>query len=180
MESVKRSPAQHPFLAGLDRRQLDQLALLASGKSFPAHQIIFDEGAPATGCFLICKGKVALETALLGCGDIRIQTLGPGDVLGWSWLVPPYEYHYSARAVEATEVVALNGKALRERCEADHDLGYELMKRFALVILQRLTATRARFLNFPDPKPIPEPPDPLAFRVRDQEPPAPGFPGGVP
>jgi CRP-like cAMP-binding protein len=89
-------------------------------------------------------------------------------VLGWSWLLPPYEYHHSARALEVTEVVALDGKALRERCEADHDLGYELMKRFALVIVQRLAATRARFLNFTEPTLAPEPPDPLAFRVREE------------
>ena len=87
---------------------------------------------------------MAIETALLGCESIVIQTLGPGEVLGWSWLLPPYEWHYSARAVEPTEVVALNGKELAARCEADHDLGYEMMKRFALVIVQRLAATHAR------------------------------------
>jgi CRP-like cAMP-binding protein len=101
---------------------------------------------------------------LPGCNDIVIQTLGPGEVLGWSWLLPPHEFHYSARALEATEVVALDGRALRSRCDQDHDLGYEMMKRFALVIVQRLAATRARLLHFPDPTPAPESPDRWPFR----------------
>jgi len=140
MESLQETLAQHPFLAGLDRRYLGQLAALASPKSFKALQMIFHEGDPANECYLICKGKVEIETNLLGCDGIRIETLGAGEVLGWSWLLPPYQLHYSARAIESTQVVALDGKALRTRCEEDHDLGYEMMKRFALVIVQRLAA----------------------------------------
>jgi CRP-like cAMP-binding protein len=168
MEPLERTLAQHPFLARLDRRCLGQLAGLASRKSFPAHQMIFHEGDPANECYLIGKGKVGIETALLGCDGIVIQTLGPGEVLGWSWLLPPHQLHYSARALEATEVVVLDGRALRARCEEDHDLGYEMMKRFALVIVQRLAATRARLLHFPDPGPAKEVPDVWPFRgLRD-------------
>jgi len=163
MESLKQTLAQHPFLAGLDHRYLGQLAGLASNKKFEALQMIFHEGDPANECYLICKGKVGVETVLLGCAGIQIETLGAGEVLGWSWLLPPYELHYSARAIESTQVVALDGKALRTRCEEDHDLGYEVMKRFALVIVRRLAATRARFLTFPDPTQANESPDPLVF-----------------
>jgi len=163
MESLKQTLTQHPFLAGLERRHLGQLEALASPKSFAAQQMIFHEGDSANECYLICKGHVGIETALLGCAGIRVETLGPGDVLGWSWLLPPYELHYSARAMEPTQVIALDGKLLRSRCEADHDLGYEIMKRFALVIVQRLAATRARFLKFPDPTSANESPDPLVF-----------------
>jgi CRP-like cAMP-binding protein len=165
MEPLERTLAQHPFLAGLDRRYARQLAGLASPKRFDAHQMICHEGQPANEFFLICQGKVAIETAVLGCESIVIQGLVPGEVLGWSWLLPPYEWHYSARAAEPTEVVALDGKALRARCEEDHDLGYEMMKRFALVIVQRLAATRARLLHYPDPTPADEIADPAAFRV---------------
>jgi CRP-like cAMP-binding protein len=163
MESLERALAQHPFLAGLDRRYVRPLAGLASSKSFDAHQVIFDEGQPANEFYLVCRGKVAIETALLGCEAIVIQTQLPGDVVGWSWLLPPYEWHYSARALEPTEVIALDGQALRARCEQDHDLGYEIMKRFALVIVQRLVATRARLLHFPDPAAPQEVPDPWTF-----------------
>ncbi len=158
MLSLERTLSQHPFLAGLDRRHLRELLGLASVKSFKAFEMIFHEGNPANTFYLIAKGKVEVETPLLGCEAVPIQTLGEGDVLGWSWLLPPYEYHYSARAVEPTEAIALDGKALRARCEEDHDLGYEMMKRFALVIVQRLAATRARYLSFPDPTPTKESP----------------------
>ena len=151
MEPLERTLAQHPFLAGLDRRCLRELAGLASPRSFEPHQMIFHEGNPANECYLVCRGKVGIETALLGCEAIVIQTLGAGDVVGWSWLLPPYEWHYNARALEPTEVIALDGKALRGRCEEDHDLGYEIMKRFAVVIVGRLAATRERLLHLPDP-----------------------------
>jgi len=168
MESLERTLAQHPFLAGLDRRYPRQLAALASSKSFEAHQVLFYEGQAANEFYLILKGKVGIETALLRCESIVIQTLGPGEVLGWSWLLPPYQWHYSARALEPTEMIALDGKTLRTKCEEDHDLGYEMMKRFALVIVQRLAATRSRSLNFPDPVAAPEVPDPSEFRGRGE------------
>jgi CRP-like cAMP-binding protein len=163
MEPLKQTLAQHPFLAGLDRRHLGQLAALASHKTFDPLQMIFHEGDPANECYLICKGKVGIETALFGCDGIRIETLGAGEVLGWSWLLPPYELHYSARAIEPTQVIALDGKALRTRCEEDHDLGYEMMKRFALVIVHRLAATRARSLKFSEPAPATETHEPVVF-----------------
>jgi CRP/FNR family cyclic AMP-dependent transcriptional regulator len=159
METLERTLARHPFLAGLGHRALGQLARIASPRTFPAHHLIFHEGDPADECYLIAKGKVGIETAVLGCDGIVLQTLGAGEVLGWSWLLPPHEFHYSARALEATEAVALDGKALRDCCDKDHDLGYELMKRFAVVIVQRLAATRARLLHFPDPAPAREVPD---------------------
>jgi CRP-like cAMP-binding protein len=168
MEPLERLLAQHPFLAGLDRRHLAQLARLASPKSFHALQKIFDEGDAANELYLICKGKVAIETVLLGCDAIQIQTLGEGEVLGWSWLLPPYRWHYSARATEPTQVIALDGATLRKLCEQDHDLGYEMMRRFALVIVQRLAATRARFLNFRDPGPQPVSPVRPGFAVVEE------------
>jgi CRP-like cAMP-binding protein len=163
MEPLKKALAQHPFLAGLEPRSLDQLAAHATPKKFDALQMIFHEGDPAKEWYLICKGKVGIETALFGCGGIRIETLEAGEVLGWSWILPPYQLHYSARALEPTEVIALDGKALLARFERDHDLGYEMMKRFAVVIVRRLAATRARSLTFPDPRPTEETDEALVF-----------------
>ena len=181
METLERTLAQHPFLAGLDRRFLRQIAGLASHKSFDAHQMIFYEGQPANEFYLVCRGKVGIETALLGCAGIRIETVGPGEVLGWSWILPPYELHYSARALEPTEVIALDGKGLLALFEQDHDLGYEMMKRFAQVIVHRLAATRARSMEFSDPTPAEEAPGPLAvLRPPPEETPdAAETPGGM-
>src|SRR5262249_2650880 len=114
-------------------------------------------------CYLVCRGKVGIETAVLGCEAVVIQTQAAGDVVGWSWLLPPYEWHYDARALEPTEVIALDGKALRGRSEEDHDLGYEIMKRFARVIVRRPVATRERLLHFPDSTAPQQVPDPWPF-----------------
>jgi CRP-like cAMP-binding protein len=168
MESIERALAQHPFLADLDRRYLQRLARFASKKSFKALQMIFHEGEEANECYLICTGRVALEMPILGCNAIRIQDVGEGEVLGWSWLLPPYQWHFSARAVEPVEVIALDGRALRTRFEEDHDLGYELLKRFAQVVVQRLVATRGRFLNFTGPRPPSEVPAPVPFPLLEE------------
>ncbi|MER3445715.1 MAG: hypothetical protein C4291_02255 [Candidatus Dadabacteria bacterium] len=95
---------------------------------------------------------MALEMAFVPEREpITIHTLGEGDVLGWSWLFPPYRWRFSARAVAHTEAIVLDGRYIRARCEEDHDLGYELLKRFAEVIEQRFQAMRRRLqlLLFP-------------------------------
>jgi CRP-like cAMP-binding protein len=158
MEPLEHTLAQHPFLAGLDRGYLRQLACFASGKQFKPLQMIFHEGNDANQFYLIREGKVALEMPLLGCDAVQIQTLGPGEALGWSWLVPPYHWHFSARAVEPTSVIVLDGQALRAKCEADHHLGYEVLKRFVQVVVQRLEATRNRIVEVPDVQPTNEGP----------------------
>jgi CRP-like cAMP-binding protein len=163
MQSLEHALAEHPFLAGLDRRYLGQLAAHAASRHFDAHQMIFHEGQPAKEWYLIRQGKVGIETALLGCDRIRVDTLGPGEVLGWSWILPPYELHYNARALEPTEVIALDGKKLVALFDEDHDLGYEMMKRFAQVIVRRLAATRAQSVKLPEPTPAEEAQGPLVF-----------------
>jgi CRP-like cAMP-binding protein len=168
MEFPEQALTRHPFLSGLEKRFLPRIARLASPRKFEAEQVIFYEGQPANELYLISSGKVGIEMALLGVSELVIQTLGAGEVVGWSWLLPPFEYHYSARALEPTEVIALDGKALRQLCESDHDLGYEMMKRFALIIVQRLAATRAQFLHFPDPSAGREPARPWAIRTVEE------------
>jgi CRP/FNR family cyclic AMP-dependent transcriptional regulator len=90
---------------------------------------------------------VAVEIFAPQKGPITIETVVEGDVLGWSWLVPPYNWRFDARAMEMTRAVALDGVCLRNKCETDHDLGYELMKRFANIIDRRLQATRLQLLD---------------------------------
>ena len=139
--------AEHPFFSGLDPRYLELAAGCASNMRFDAGQLILREGEEAEHFYLIREGKVALEVSAPGRGSLTIQTLGGGDVLGWSWLVPPYNWHFDARAVEMTRAIIFDGKCLREKCEADHDLGYALLKRVASGLGQRLDATRFRLLD---------------------------------
>ena len=114
---------------------------------FNAGELIFREGDPANRFYLIQRGQVALESSLKDRPAVRIQTIGAGDVLGWSWLFPPYYWHFDARTLEPTSAIFFYGTRLREECEKDHDLGYELMKRMAGVVLQRLQATRRQLLE---------------------------------
>jgi len=76
-----------------------------------------------------------------------VSTLGEGEILGWSWLLPPYQWRFHAHAVDDTRAIALDGKCLRNKCEQNHDLGYELLKRFYRIIDQRLEAARFQLLD---------------------------------
>lgn len=136
----------HPFLRGLEPRHLRLLAENAMRVRYQPGELIFREGDPANRFYLIETGSVSLESQSKDEPAIRLQTIGPGDVLGWSWLFPPYYWHFGARAIEPTTAVFLYGTRLRERCEQDHDLGYELMKRMAQVVIQRLQVTREQLL----------------------------------
>lgn len=133
----------HPFLAGLCAAHLRELADAAMETQFAAGQHIFREGDHAHRFYLIEDGKVALQTHS-GGHPVPIATLGPGEVLGWSWLFPPYCWHFDAWAEADTRTVAFEATRLRDLCEADKALGYELMKRMAGVLVQRLQSTRLK------------------------------------
>ena len=136
----------HPFLAGLTASQLGALKDNALRIRYEPGAVIFREGSPANRFFLIQRGKVVLESSRREGGPVFIQQLGPGDALGWSWLIPPYYWHFDARVVEPTEAILFYGTRLREQCEADTDLGYELLKRMTSVVIQRLQGTRRQLL----------------------------------
>jgi len=147
MRTLETILAQHPFFAGLSERHLHVLTGCASNVVFEQGQVIFREGEQASNFYLLREGRVALEMHAAGIGTITIETLRAGDILGWSWLVPPYRWRFDARAVETTRAIALDGECLRNKCEQDHDLGHELLKRFAEIITQRLMATRLQLLD---------------------------------
>ncbi len=149
--------AQQPFFAGLRSEHVRLLTASALEVGFEAGEVILQEGSPANRFFLILTGKVVLESEVKDRGAIAIQTLGPGDDLGWSWLFPPYYVHLSARALEPTRVIAFYGTRLREQCDLDHDLGYALMKRITEVAIKCLQATQQRLLECtPGPCPTSE------------------------
>jgi len=144
--------AQHPFLHGLEARYLQTLAECAIETRLQPGELIFREGEIANRFYLIQEGEVALESHVKDGGTLLIQTIGAGDVLGWSWLFPPYYWHFDARALKPTKAIFLYGARLRQRCEEDHDLGYALMKRLAAVVIQRLQSTRRQLLDVCDMK----------------------------
>jgi CRP/FNR family transcriptional regulator, cyclic AMP receptor protein len=150
METLERILIEHPFFAGMKEEHMDLLVGCASNVRFDAGQFILREGQEANNFYLLRQGKVALDVYAPERGGITIQTLGAGDILGWSWLVPPYRWRFDARAVDLTRAIALDGKCLRQKCENDCCLGYELMKRFSQVMVDHLTATRLQLLNVYD------------------------------
>lgn len=137
----------HPFFHGMKPHHLAMLSKCATEAKYRPGEPLFNEGEPANRFFLIQQGRVALEAHEPGDGTAVVQLLEPGEVLGWSWLFPPFTWHLRARAVEHTSVVVLDGGHLLGCAENDHEFGYELMKRVAQIVIHRLQATRRQLLQ---------------------------------
>jgi len=148
IEPIATRVALHPFLAGMNRVQLALLNDCAMATNFKKKQTIFREGEMANRFYLIETGKVVLESSE-GLGNpVIIDTISSGDLLGWSWMFPPYTWQFTARTVEPTAAIFFYGTILREYCEKDHSLGYELLKRMSAVMVKRLQAARKKMLAF--------------------------------
>jgi CRP/FNR family transcriptional regulator, cyclic AMP receptor protein len=147
METLQRVLEQHPFLQGLQENHLRLLVGCASQARFMPGEFVFHMGDEANHFYLIRHGQVALEMHTPDRGAITIETVGESEALGWSWLIPPYRWHLDGRAVETTLALSFDAACLRGKCESDHDLGYEMYKRFAPIIAQRLQATRLQVLD---------------------------------
>jgi len=132
----------HPFVRGVSTASLSVLASCAMPTNFEAGQLIFREGEIANRFYLILSGRVQLEAEAADRPAVEVEQVAAGDVLGWSWLFPPYNWNFTARAIEPVTAVFFYGTWLRERSEKDLELGYELMKRTVGVLIRRLHATR--------------------------------------
>jgi CRP-like cAMP-binding protein len=146
-ENLTELLRKHPFISNLDDKFLKTLLSCASNVAFTDGEYLFREGEEAIKFYLIRSGRIALELHGSERGMIRIETIGTGEVLGWSWLIHPYRWHFDAIAVEDVRAFALDGKCLRTKCEKDHDLGYEMYKRFSQVLENRIKATRLQLLD---------------------------------
>ena len=147
MENLEVLLSEHAFFADLGDERLKLLRDCASDVGLPAGQVLAREGEAADRFYAIREGRVAVEIHAPGRAPIVVQTLGPGDILGWSWLFPPYRWRFEARAMEPVRAVVFNAACLRGKCEEDPALGYALMKRFARVMTARLEATRLQLLD---------------------------------
>ena len=147
MHSLDEIVADSPIFEGLTREQLELIAGCAQNVGFEQGERLFREGEPADTFYFVRKGRVSLSTHLPARGAVVIETLDPGEIVGWSWLFQPYVWHFDARAVDDVRAVAFDGACLRGKCETDGALGYELMTRFAAVMIDRLQHTRLRLLD---------------------------------
>ena len=138
---------EHRFFAGLDEAQCKLVCGCARNVRFDADQYLFRDGDPADWFFLLRHGRVALEIGAPGRKPMTFQTLGEGEIVGVSWLIPPYCWTYDAKALELVRAIAVDASCLRQKSEADHDFGYEMMKRFVPVLVERLHATQLQILD---------------------------------
>jgi CRP/FNR family cyclic AMP-dependent transcriptional regulator len=138
---------QHPFLADLTDEHMSTVIGCASNVRIDEGEYLIREGQIADTLYLIRTGRVALEIDLSERGSLRVQTVGPGEVIGWSWLISPFRWHFGGVAVTEVRAIALDGKCLRTKCEKDHDFGYEMLKRLAQVMQRRLEATRLQLID---------------------------------
>ena len=146
-ESLAGDWRSHAFVRGMSADLLTTLAACAMPMAFEAGQLIFREGEIANRFYLLLEGRVQIEAEATDRPAVPVAELGAGDVLGWSWLFPPYTWNFTARAIEPVKAVFFYGTWLRDRSETDLPLGYELMKRTAMVLTRRLQATRQQLVQ---------------------------------
>jgi len=151
LQALQARIAAHPFLNALRPEHLATLALYAMETEFAAGQTIFREGDIANRFYLVDQGKVLLELRVNQHAPVVLQTVGPGEVLGWSWLFPPYAWHSDARAIEPVKALFFYGTRLREHCEEDPRFGHELMQRVAEVAIARLNLLQKRVVELSNP-----------------------------
>jgi CRP/FNR family transcriptional regulator, cyclic AMP receptor protein len=153
MQILENIIIRHPFWENLPQRHRNILGESATVQHFGLRQQIFQTGSEADHFYLINQGRVAIETPFIaGKGIVIIQTLEAGEALGWSWLFPPFEWHFGARAIDIVEVVAFEAAVLRDRASEDHEFGYELALRVGKVMFERLQATRLQLLDCGQPR----------------------------
>ncbi len=147
MRTLDTIIAGHPFFSGLAPEYLQLVTGCAKNVRFDEGEFLFREGEKAEVFFLIRAGRAALGISAPGRGFIPFQTVGADGVLGWSWLFEPHGWLYYAKAIEPVRALAFDGICLRNKCEEDHDFGYDFMKRFAGIMTERLKATRLQLLD---------------------------------
>jgi CRP-like cAMP-binding protein len=142
MNTLESILARHPFVIGMEPKHVAVMAAGSEEVEFAPAQIIFREGDPANRLYLLLSGRVALESAAGRHEPVALQELQEGDALGWSWLFPPFAWHFQARALTPVRAIACNGGHLLVHSEENHDFGYELMRRVVQVVIRRMQAAR--------------------------------------
>jgi len=147
METIDALLHDIPFFAGLSDDQLELIAGCGSNQRLEAGEYLFREGEPADNFYFLRHGTVSLELFVPARGPITIETIDAGEVIGWSWLFPPYRWHFDARAVDLARLTKFDGACLRGKCDEDHELGYALMSRFAQIVIHSLQWTQFRLVD---------------------------------
>jgi CRP-like cAMP-binding protein len=144
---IFRTLASHAFTRGLNEPHRKRLAIGAKPFTATPGTLLFREGEVAHGFYLIMDGHIGIGTHLGERGAVPIQTVGPGEVAGWSWLLSPFRWQFDARAEDTVSGLVFDAVWLRGQCEQDHDLGYHLVKQLLAVVAARVASERMRHLD---------------------------------
>ncbi len=147
IDDLGRIIDEHPFFRGIDAKLRALLVGCAANERVEAGKYLFRQGAPADSFYLVRHGSLAIETHAPGRPVITVESVGEGEIIGWSWLVAPYRWTFDARAVTLLRVLSFDATCLRGKMDADPVLGYEVLRRFVPVMGQRLAATRLQLLD---------------------------------
>lgn len=145
--SIKKHLSNNAFFSGLTEESLDFLCEHAVERSLRKDEILFHHGTQANCFYLMTSGSISVEVVAIEGPSLQLQNLGPGSVIGWSWLIAPYKWAFQARAEEPTQIVEFDGNAVLSRCEADPKFGYELLKRFSALMSERLQYSRMKMME---------------------------------
>ena len=146
-QSTEDYLSTHSFFSGLNDNFMKFLSNTATELQIKKGDVLFQQGENADKFFLLRKGQVSIQVPALEGPVLDIQTLGENEILGWSWLIPPYRWSFLARAVEDSDLLEFDGSAILARCEEDSEFGYELFKRFASLMSERLSAARQQMMD---------------------------------
>jgi CRP-like cAMP-binding protein len=147
MEKIERILSVHPFFEGIDPEYIAPFAKEARSSTFDPGEFLMRVGEPTQCFYLILHGKVAIETFASDRGPIIIQTFGEGEMVGYCWIIPPYQCRFDIRAVEFTRAICIEADKIRQICEENHEIGYELLKRVIQSMSGLLEATRLQLLD---------------------------------
>jgi CRP-like cAMP-binding protein len=140
--------AQHAFFRGMPVGELEKLSACTQWVRITAGQYLGREHEPANAFYVILSGRVAIETQNRDRRGIRLQTLGTDDIVGWSWLLPPHQWQFDAYVIDSVQALALDAVRLRQLCNEDAELGYQVVRRLLAVIAGRLAATRQQLMQY--------------------------------
>jgi CRP/FNR family transcriptional regulator, cyclic AMP receptor protein len=146
-ESISKELRGFQFFVGLDSAYVEFLASHATRRHFDAAHVMHRQGDPATGFYVVTSGNISIEVPAIQGPTLHLQALGPGDMLGWSWLIPPYRWSFLVRTEAPVDLIEFDGKAVLDKCEADPKFGYEMLKRVSALMSERLAHARQRMID---------------------------------
>lgn len=145
--TIAKTLSEKAFFSGLKPEYIEFLAGHASKREVRKDEVLFPHGQKSDRFFMVLSGRITLEVAAIEGPPLELQSVGADEMMGWSWLIPPYKWTFQARAVEPAEVLEFDGNAVFERCEKDPEFGYELLKRFSALMSERLAFARQKMMD---------------------------------